>query len=599
MFFYSLARLILILTATLCLCDCTKITDSHLSVNPKLNSPFTMPAEAYLALAANQSGLEQQALFIMAAGRLIYQGQWRQGLQVLDKTAGLSTVLSDEKTILLGKVALIREHPQLALRQFSLVKDASQLPLYYQVQYHEMLAHAYQSVGNPTDAVIERIKLGHLLPDNESKANNFRVLWLNLTALPTAELNTLSLEAPNDSELTGWMQLAFISRQHLENPDGILARVESWKAQHPTHPGQFILPTPLATVKPHLFEAPKRIALLLPLSGSLAGPGSAIRDGFMAAYDANPLKASIRIQLYDTANPNANIAAIYQQAINEGANYIVGPLTKPDVATVAGMAHPVPTLLLNDLEVKTTDNAYQFGLSPANEARQVAVKMRKNGYARALVIAPAGAWGDEIATAFSNQWRAIGGQLVDALHYTPQDDFNRTIRELLHVSESDARGKKIKQLLGQHIQLTASRRQDFDVIFLLSYPTKARQIVPLLRYYFAGDIPVYSTSAIYGGSTNVMSDRDLNGVTFADMPWVFSHQMGNKHWPETFNSYNRLYALGMDSYALSTQLNQLLLFPAMGVNDNSGVLYLNPNQHIARILAWGQFKAGVAEKIGG
>ena len=78
------------------------------------------------------------------------------------------------------------------------------------------------------------------------------------------------------------------------------------------------------------------------------------------------------------------------------------------------------------------------------------------------------------------------------------------------------------------------------------------------------------------------------------MPWVFSHQVGSRNWPEQFNSYNRLYALGMDSYALSSQLNQLILFPALGVSDKSGVLYLSSNQQIARILAFGQFKQGQA-----
>ena len=94
-----------------------------------------------------------------------------------------------------------------------------------------------------------------------------------------------------------------------------------------------------------------------------------------------------------------------------------------------------------------------------------------------------------------------------------------------------------------------------------------------------------------------MKDRDLDGIIFCDMPWVFTHQMGNKNWPEQFNSYNRLYALGMDSYALTTQLNQLLLFPAMGVSDKSGVLYLNSAQQIARILVFGQFRQGLAQQI--
>ncbi|HFE0988205.1 TPA: penicillin-binding protein activator, partial [Legionella pneumophila] len=83
-----------------------------------------------------------------------------------------------------------------------------------------------------------------------------------------------------------------------------------------------------------------------------------------------------------------------------------------------------------------------------------------------------------------------------------------------------------------------------------------------------------------------------------DMPWVFSHQMGTKNWPEQFNSYNRLYALGVDSYTLATQLNQLILFPADGSSDSTGILYLKPTQQVARVLEWGQFKQGLAHSLG-
>ena len=63
-------------------------------------------------------------------------------------------------------------------------------------------------------------------------------------------------------------------------------------------------------------------------------------------------------------------------------------------------------------------------------------------------------------------------------------------------------------------------------------------------------------------------------------------RQGQKIGPEQLNSYNRLYAMGMDSFTLSTQLNQLFS-PAMGVDE--GVFYLSAQQ-IARIPAWGSLK---------
>ena len=95
-----------------------------------------------------------------------------------------------------------------------------------------------------------------------------------------------------------------------------------------------------------------------------------------------------------------------------------------------------------------------------------------------------------------------------------------------------------------------------------------------------------------------MADRDLDNIIFCDMPWVFKNPGARKRdWPEGFNSYTRLYALGMDSYTLGTELNSLLLFPALGTDNQTGALYLSQDRRISRILPFGQFRAGVANQL--
>lgn len=600
LFIIRFLKSILVVFFAISLTHCTKVrvngTESHLHVTHKLASPYTMPAAAYLALAKNQIGNEKQSLFLMAAGRLIYDGQWRQGLAILAQTGKLSVELADEKSLLQAKVDLIREQPRVAIAKLATVREMNSLPIFYQVQYYEMLASAYQAIGNATESVVERIKLENLLPDEASKANNRRALWLSLTTLPVAELDTLAAEAKEGSVLQGWMQLALVSRKQYASPQAMLAQIEHWQMRFPNHPANYILPSPLDSVKDHLYAPPRDLALLLPLTGPLAGPGGAVKDGFMAAYESSSAHSVMNVRTYDTNSASASV--LYQRALDAGADYVVGPLSKADVTAIATMNHPVPTLLLNEPEGRIQDNALQFGLSPTNEARQVAANARKHGLTRALVIAPMGTWGTDVVNAFSSQWQASGGQVIDSMRYGAHDDMNVGIRNFLHVSDSEARGKHLKQILGHNIESAPSRRQDFDVIFLVAYPSMARQIMPMLKYYYAGNVPVYATSSVYSGTANSMKDRDLDGIIFCDMPWVFSHQVGSRNWPEQFNSYNRLYALGMDSFALTSQLNQLILFPALGVSDKSGVLYLSSRQQIARILAFGQFRQGLPQMLG-
>lgn len=575
--------------------QCTTVAESYFRPDQQLVSPFAMSAETYLSMANHQAGNEKKSLEILAAGRYIYDTQWQHGLKILSSLDALPLELANEKQILLAKIDLLRSQSKSAISALSSVRDLDSMPLFYQVQYHELLATAYRNTKNLLEAINERAKLDKLLPDESSRSNNRRALWLMLTTLPDEDLNAAGAEVHEGSELDGWIQLAIISRSSPKHVEDTLTRLEQWKSRFRNHSGNMIIPASLSAVEPYLFATPQKVALLLPITGKLAGPGNAVRDGFMQAYEASQRSRDLVVRVYDTENKS--VSSLYEQAIAEGADYVVGPLGKAEVAEIASINHPVPTLLLNDVAQSVKPNAYQFGLSPISEARQVAVRARKNGHRRALVISPTGLWGEEVTSAFINQWRAGGGEVVDALKYGEQDAIAPAIKQLLHAKEMKRSTKAHASTSSSKSQMEARRRQDFDMIFLLAYPSKARQIMPMLRYYFAGDVPVYATSAIYSGNANAQKDRDLDGIIFCDMPWVFNHQMGNKNWPEQWNSYNRLYALGMDSFVLVNQLNQLLLFPAIGMNDRSGVLYLISNQQIARILAWGTINNGLAQEI--
>jgi outer membrane PBP1 activator LpoA protein len=472
----------------------------------------------------------------------------------------------------------------------------SHLSLFYQAQYHDMLAYAYQARGAAVEAVIERIKLEYLLPDDVSKTNNRRALWLSLTQLSQPELDTLMAENSESSVLRGWIALAEISRKQYRDPQDMLNALRRWQTAYANHPANYILPSSIDAMSTQLLASPRHMALMLPLTGPLSGPGHAIQDGFMEAYRTSGQSRQVNVRVYNT--DHADVGRVYQHALEEGADYVVGPLTKADVAVVAKMSHPVPTILLNDTARVSDKLAFQFGLSPTNEARQIAEKARKSGYTRALMIAPAGAWGDDVIKAFSDQWTGNGGQVVETWQYAPQDELSSGIRQLLHASEYAAKVRPTKTIRNVRVDNTSQRRHDFDVVILIAYPSKARQIMPLLRYYFAGDMPIYATSAVYSGTENTAKDRDLNGVIFCDMPWVFNHTMSSQHnWSEQLNSYNRLYALGMDSYSLANQLNHLMLFPALGISDKSGVIYLTNSRQLSRILVFGQFKDGVAQKL--
>lgn len=593
-------RVLIALISIVFLCPYTKVVNSTEPTLEgqikKIQSPYSLPVATYLSRAASQDGAEKNESLIAAAAHLISDGQLSKGTSILSQLGDLTAEQQNEKVLLLAKVDLIRDKPKESLIKLSRITEKGNLSQFNLIEYHELLAKAYRSVGNYKESVEQRIQLDSIIPDLDSQVDNRGALWLTLANLPQSDLDAMLSESSGKSELQGWLQLSKISRKYRNNSKSLLAALDQWQTRYSNHPGNYILPNPLDSIAEKLVSTPGQIALILPLSGPLSGPGQAIKEGFMAAHKANQGDEQIQIKLYDSNQ--VDVETLYQKAITEGAEYVVGPLTKDQVTKVATLNHPVPTLLLNDVDTRSNNNSYSLSLSPIDEATQVAIKAREKGLKRALIIAPANAWGDEITSAFSNKWKEQGGLIMDSYRYAAKDDLNKGMRLLLQITDSERRVAKIKQLLGYDIQTNYSRRQDVDMIFLLAYPSTARQIMPLLKYYFAGDIPVYATSSVYSGQANALKDKDLDGLIFCDIPWVFSHQMGAKNWPEQFNSYNRLYALGMDSYTLATQMNQLLLFPADGTANTSGILFLKPTQRVARILEWGQFKQGMPHSLG-
>jgi outer membrane PBP1 activator LpoA protein len=348
----------------------------------------------------------------------------------------------------------------------------------------------------------------------------------------------------------------------------------------------------------------QKIALLLPLQGPLAKQGNAVLDGFLAAYyqTKNNGGAVPLIQIYDTSN-TTNITKLYETAIEQGANFVVGPLTKSDVSSVVENADlDVPTLVLNQVtDKKESNNLYQFALSPENEAQSIADTATAMGYHQALVISPAGAWGEGIANAFISQWTSSPNQTITKTLYFKNDQNIKTdIADLLNVTQSNARHAALQKLFNEKMGFSARRRADVDVIFINAQPTQARQILPYLSFYYAGNLPTFATGQLYNGTPNIDRDKDLDGVQFPIMPWeIAASDIGSAYqdtfqvlWKNNFKDNSLLYAFGLDAYTLMTQLQSGQAFPTAGILGNTGTLYLNDNQLIKRGLLWAMFKNG-------
>lgn len=308
------------------------------------------------------------------------------------------------------------------------------------------------------------------------------------------------------------------------------------------------------------------IGVILPLNANAFRQAAEdVKQGLLAAAKLQPGTPPIRI--YPTSDDANDVLTAYQQALNNGAKVIIGPLTKSAIAALAeSNLVNVPTVALSvpDIEI-TNHNLYLFGLSLDAEARQVAQLMRRKGRQSVIIVSSPSALGKRLLSAFSETWQRQGGTIAAQLTFSPSTDLN-TLHEFVSTLKADA-------------------------IFLALNAHDAS----LARPYLLNDIATYATSQVFTGIASP-SNVDLAEVRFLDMPWllqpdhpavmVFTR-------PERNMSADgeRLYAMGIDAYRLAQLFYQGTMPTSGTVLDGvTGQIRL-ANQQFTRELTAAEFQA--------
>lgn len=407
--------------------------------------------------------------------------------------------------------------------------------------------------------------------------------WAELSTKSTAEL-TAELAAAKTPLDRGWLELAYITRHHeSQSPEELQRNLQLWRKHYSNHPASYsVLPSLLSRTESEAQATTSRlqldidkVAVMLPMTGSLASIGNVILDGIMAAGFENP---NLEIRVYDSSNKSTDISTLYQTAVSNGAELVIGPMQKRLIDTLASQSLPVPVIALNDSANMNMNNSAmtQFGLNPEDEARQAASRMIADGYSQFAVLTPAGEWGNRLARAFIASATAQGATILKTRNYDPS---------------SNNHSNEIARLLKPN-KKTNENGLGADALFLVATPTQARIIVPLIKFHVLNSLPIYATSHAYSGLPDPTNDRDLDGLRYAESPWI----LGKIQTPPlesltgSTRAHPRLFALGYDSL---TVIPQFRLQPyQLSFSALSGDLMLDESFRVHRTLSWAEFYRG-------
>jgi len=313
-----------------------------------LEKQYIEAAAAFNQEANSATGTQQTLLLLRTVIAYVKAEQLTQAVQLFHSIQLNENDAKQESLIRLTRahIALAGRNAEDVLVQLNkpLAKDSSTLFL---SEFHELRATAFSMQGERMTTAEEYIQQGNYLTDDESKLRNQQLIWQSLALLSERSLQQLQ-PAPAPDILSGWMELVRLSKKYQLSPTLLRASIDHWQRRYTNHPVHLSLLEGLRNRKQEDVALPENIALLLPLTGRFANAAKAIRDGLFASYYAKKNKAKIMIRVYDTEGKPENIEDIYEQAVSDGAQFIIGPLNKASINKLAEQDDmSVPTLIIS------------------------------------------------------------------------------------------------------------------------------------------------------------------------------------------------------------------------------------------------------------
>lgn len=330
------------------------------------------------------------------------------------------------------------------------------------------------------------------------------------------------------------------------------------------------------------YRPPRKLAVLLPLTGNLATAASPVRDGLLAGYYGEH-RARPQIVFYDTAGTPSGAVEAYRKAASEGADYVLGPLGRDEVGALFQQdALDVPVLALNRGPQPPPSGNASFALAPEDDGIAAAEYLLSRKARRVLVLQG----GDDnlrrSTTAFRDHLASRGGSVV----------------ETVMVAE-----KPVDSIAA--LQAAAQKEGGVDAVFIALKAPQARALAPQLLMAGLGDKLRVGTSQLLSGTGKPEQDKALDGIAFPTETWTVQGLNGlppaeatGKNLMTARGPAAKLFAFGYDAWLLTAYLEKLANDANGKLDGATGDLRLDGFGNVLRTPAWSTFSNGQIVALG-
>lgn len=562
----------------------------------------------YLAEAQDNPDT-RDAKLLDAAALLVSQRRNEEATEILRliDTERLNVTEKIDWDLLRVRLFQTSDRHRTALRVLTRLERGEFLDMNRRQRVIQLKIYSYSQLDRPVELVRDFVQLYSLAsrePDLQLRVGHR--LWASLLQLTADELRQ-AVAQTQDPIAREWITLALalgLNSVRVDPYQYALA-LGNWQRENPEHPANALIEAGIAAGP----SANSRIALLLPLTSVNGASAQAFLDGFLAQHEADSNPQKPQIEVIDIGDQPGNATRTYYQAVDSGAEFVIGPLGIANVNEMAQYADfIVPTLLLGEpMQTSLPNHVYQFALAPEHDGIGVAQRAWQDGHVTAVVIRSPQQWSARTADAFMQEWARLGGQIVNVYDYElDKSDYSDSAKQVLLIDASVTRYQEVKALLGESMKFVPRRRQDVDFMFLIADSEHGRLLKPYLDFLKAHDLPIYSASAIFSGSANKIRDQDLNGVRFADMDWIIDRAERMSSLKATLEGkrapsqqHQRLFAMGVDTYNIVSRIEILQGEPAARFHGVTSVIRLTDGGRLLREPRWAIITDGIPELIPG
>ena len=246
------------------------------------------------------------------------------------------------------------------------------------------------------------------------------------------------------------------------------------------------------------------VALLVPLTGRGSDLGRAmLNSAQLALFDSFDLDTNLIIK--DTTGSPERAAIVAGEALNEGAQLLIGPLFSESVRAAAPIArrHGVPMIGFSNDRSLAGDGVYVFGFTPDQQIRRIVSYAASSGLRRIIALVPYNEYGRAVAVALQESVEKSSLSIWQVEYFSPDGaDSTEVVRRIAAIYKTPG----------------APSQPPLDCVLIAAGGQQLRALATLFPYFDIETTNVRLLGTELWHNESILGEPALQGGWFAAPP---------------------------------------------------------------------------------